>query len=254
MNVAFHILMTCYAMPCLLRNMWKESTKSLEPSNLMVPSSGLRNVSSSICWSPCIRQRCVKVVTIVRAPMGSITSNSPLELVCIDYLWLEPSHGRHEHILIVVDHFIRFAQAYPTKNKSGRTAAERLFNDYIHSFGYSGKLHHDQGREFENELFQNLWQLAGVRHSTKSYHPQSNPAERFNQTILQMLRTLTDKEKARWKDLLPQIIHAYNYACHESTGYSPILFVVWMPILPSCWLDIWVVLKREREWPTRVLD
>ena len=77
---------------------------------------------------------------------------------------LEKSSGGYEYILVIVDHFTRFAQAYPTKN-----------NDFVLRFGFPAKILHDQGREFENKLFHQLERLSEVqRLRTTPYHPQTN--------------------------------------------------------------------------------
>lgn len=75
-------------------------------------------------------------------------------------------------------------------------------------------------REFESTLFHKLQEYCGIHHSrTSSYHPQANPAECFNRTLMGMLRTLQESQKSRWKEHLNKVVHAYNSTICESTRF-----------------------------------
>ena len=140
----------------------------------------------------------------------------------MDYLSLERSKGGFENVLVITDHFSRYALAFPTKNQTARIIARVLFDQFIVHYGFPPRIHSDQDQNFESKLKQELCLIAGVESHTTLYHAMGNgQVERFNQTLLQMLGTLEEYQKSDWKAHVPTLVHAYNATIHDSTGYSP---------------------------------
>ena len=93
----------------------------------------------------CMRR---KSSTSDRAPLVNIHTTYPLELICIVYLTLEPSKGEIYNVLIITDHFTKYALAVPTKNKTAKTTAEAFYNNFVVNYGIPTRLHSDQGANF----------------------------------------------------------------------------------------------------------
>ncbi|KAK3086508.1 hypothetical protein FSP39_019394 [Pinctada imbricata] len=141
----------------------------------------------------------------------------------MDFLTLERSKGGFQHILVITDHFTRFAQAVPTRNMTAKTTAEALFNNFITFYGIPTRLHSDQGANFVGNIIKELCNITGMTKSrTTPYHAMGNGmTERFNRTLLDMLGTLEPQQKSNWKPHVAPLVHAYNCTRHESTGHSP---------------------------------
>ena len=169
--------------------------------------------------SRCLKRKSTHQV----APLQPILVSQPLELVHLDYLTLEPSKGNIENVLVITDHFTRYALAYASKTQTAQATARILWDNFICHYGFPEQFISDQGRNFESDLIQKLCKIAGVKKlHTTPYHPQSNgQCERFNSTLCNMLGTLSDEEKSDWKSHLGCMTHAYNCTKHASTTYSP---------------------------------
>ena len=182
-----------------------------------------------------------------RVPLVSVTTHTPMELVCMDYLSLEESKGGCSNILVITDHFTKYAVAIPTRNQTAVTTAKVLFDNFIVHYGFPKRLHSDQGRNFESRVVSQLCKLAGVAKSrTTPYHPMGNGVcERFNHTLLNMLGTLSDEKKVDWKAYVAPLVHAYNCTRHESTRYTPYYLVFGRH--PRLAIDVYLGVEPEGE-------
>lgn len=156
------------------------------------------------------------------APLVNIKTNRPLQLVCMDYLSLEPDGRGTKDILVITDHFTKYAVAVSTPDQKEKTVAKALWNNFLVHYGIPERLHSDQGRNFESAVIKNLCDLLGIKKSrTTPYHPRGNPVERFNRTLLAMLGTLEEVDKVKWRDYVQPLVHAYNCTKNDTTGFSP---------------------------------
>ena len=158
------------------------------------------------------------------APLQPYHADAPMELVHMDYLTIEHGRtGKDVNILIITDHYSRFAQAVKTSNQTSFTTAQAAYNHFFSKYGFPEKIVTDQGTNFESYLFEDLCKVASItKLRTTSYHPQSNGnSERFNSTLINMIRTLGDEDKVKWTTHLNTLCSAYNSTVHSSTGFSP---------------------------------
>lgn len=66
----------------------------------------------------CLKRK--QLYKATRAPLVPITTTYPFELLSIDFLHLETCKHGYEYILVVLNHFTHFAQAFATKNMSAK--------------------------------------------------------------------------------------------------------------------------------------
>ncbi|EER05867.1 retrovirus polyprotein, putative [Perkinsus marinus ATCC 50983] len=131
-----------------------------------------------------------KNVLLPHLPYVPYPVGSPWHTVAIDFLAVAPGRSGVSKLLVVVDHFTRWAEAVPVAGESAAEALKALLNLFsIH--GPPVRILSDQGSAFESQLFKDVLAQLGIAKSrTSVYHPNANGhVERFNSTILNLLRT-----------------------------------------------------------------
>ena len=145
------------------------------------------------------------------APLSKYTVGAPAERIAADIMGpLPTTESGHKYILLVVDYFTKWPEAFPLPNQEAATVAEVLVKEYVCRYGVPLSLHSDQGRNFESHLIQEMCSLLGINKTrTIPLHPQSDGlVERMNRTLESQLFEFISQNQRDWNHLCWDLFHS----------------------------------------------
>jgi hypothetical protein len=148
----------------------------------------------------------------------------PWQHIGIDITGPFPITSRHnQYILVVMDHFTRWAEAFAIQDQTTETVARIVLEQIICRYGLPRVLISDRGSNFVSHLAKYIYSFLGIKRiTTTAYHPQSNGiVERFNGTLKETLSMWVNENHTDWDVLLPFALFAYNTSIHRILQESP---------------------------------
>ena len=141
---------------------------------------------------------------VPKAPLCPIRAYAPLELEHLDYTSIESTMELNKppvvrHVLVITDHFLRYALVVVTKDQTTKTVAKAFYECFIVVLGAPTKLLSDRGANFTSALAEELCATFGIQKcQTTTYHAQCNgQVERFHQMLFCMIGKLVHNKKTQ---------------------------------------------------------
>ena len=116
--------------------------------------------------------------------------------------------------------------------------ARTLVGEHFAVHGLPHQIHSDNGLEFVNSLWKELFSEFKILHTTTpAYNPSSNIIERFHRTLGGILRCMGGEIVHEWDLSVKSAVLAYNTTVHSSTGVTPFYAMYGREaILPVDWV------------------
>ena len=158
------------------------------------------------------------------APLGDMRAGAPMDRLAIDILGPLPLSKRgNKYIQVVTDAFSKWVEVKALPTQTAIDCAEHLVDEVFSRYGCPLDLHSDQGRNYESHLLKEICKLLEIRKTRSSArHPEGNgQTERFNHTLVQMIKAFIKGEQDEWDLHLSCLVAAFRAAKHETTGFTP---------------------------------
>ena len=136
---------------------------------------------------------------------------------------LKSSGSNFKHILSITDAYSRWVELVPIPNKEAITVAKALWDNWICKFGFYRQSVSDGGKEFDNQILQELNKLMASKHHIISpYSPSVNGIiERVHRSLGGYIKSFCNNHTTDWLEYLPALTFSLNTKINTSTKFSP---------------------------------
>ena len=125
-------------------------------------------------------------------------------------------------IVVCQDYFTKWPELVALSTTDASTVERWLLDEVSCRYGFPAEMVTDQGTQWMSTSFATFCRRLGIVHRTTSpYHPQSDMVERFNRTLLNMIRAYLDDNKQHWDQHLQSLAFAYRTTVCETTQATP---------------------------------
>ena len=94
------------------------------------------------------------------------------EKLYVDLVSMSDIVRGNRYLLRAEDSFSRYCRSYPIPNKEAHTMAKLLMDQHFNIYGLPDQLHLDNGREYVNNLWRELFSEFKIQHTTTlQYNP-----------------------------------------------------------------------------------
>ncbi|KAG2773833.1 hypothetical protein Pcac1_g15547 [Phytophthora cactorum] len=187
-----------------------------------------------------------KVGLMQRMPVQDLTG--PFLLLVVDAIGpLVVTPRGNKYILVFVDYFTRWVEDFAVTSLDTISFVDAMIEGVICRHGVPEQLLSDRGSNFILNLAKSLYETLEIKKLFSSaYHPQTQGlVERFNGTLMGMLRMFVSETQTGWGVYLPRVLFAYRTTYHEGLGDTPFFSLYGRdPVLP---IDL-AFLNTGKDW------
>ncbi|MCO5561117.1 hypothetical protein L7F22_014738 [Adiantum nelumboides] len=157
-------------------------------------------------------------------PLKGIVTYGPFEKWGVDVIGRLPGtrNGKH-YILSDADYMTKWLEVKASRGATSKDVCNFIFDCICCRFGVPLELVSDQGKEFKNNLIQDLVKKLEIKHRYSTpYHLQCNGlVEAFNGVLQKILFKLVEEHPKDWDMYLERALWACRVTQKSATSFTP---------------------------------